>query len=326
MITSKASPVVSVLVTVYKRTTFLKTAIQSVLNQTFRDFEIILLDDSGSHLAKSVYEPFLSSGKIRYHANLKTIGVAESLRAGIANSNAEFISILNDDDFWEPEFLARLLPPLQADERRFLAFSDHWIADADGKVDFLATEENTVRYGRANLPEGDVSNLPDFVLIKNGVPLAMASVFRKRALDLRLLNSKVAGAYDFWISCALSSTGGKFYFVPQRLTSWRLHLKMETGRRSPDKSDCMVFIISQILDRAWFPEMKDQLVRKLSDSWFRSGLDYSDFGQVALALHCFVKAFLTKPSFKTAVKIVLYIPQKCFKTFFGYIRAKLFDR
>jgi glycosyltransferase involved in cell wall biosynthesis len=127
-------PSVSVLVTVYNRTEYLRNAIESVLNQSFRDFEVVVLDDSGIAIAKDICDPYLSCGKVRYQPNAKTLGVAESLRAAIEDCRSDFISILNDDDRLEPGFLSALVPPLQADPRRVLAFSDHWLMDAEGVV------------------------------------------------------------------------------------------------------------------------------------------------------------------------------------------------
>ena len=108
--------------------------------------------------------------------------------------------------------------------------------------DRAATERNTIRHGRAQLAEGEVHDPGRFVLETNGVPLAMGAVFRLSALDTRRLSSEVAGAYDLWISAQLAASGGAFYYVPERLTRYRVHAEMETARRSPDKGDCSVFL------------------------------------------------------------------------------------
>ena len=302
-------PMVSILVTVYNRTDYLQTAIESALNQTFRDYEIIILDDSGNSICEDTCKPYLGLGHVHYKANPQTLGVACSLRNGINDSKGEFVAILNDDDLWEPDFLASLLPPLQADSRRVLAFSDHWLINANGELEPEATEANTARYGRADLSEGEVSDVPKFVLVKNGVPLAMASVFRKKALDTSSLTHSLAGAYDFWISCALASTRGTFFYVPRRLTSWRLHSRMETSRRSVNKFECEVYIASQLIKRKWFPEMQDYLVLKLSQSLFRVGRDRMNFNEPASALYFFSKSFFLRPSLKSIIALFICLFQ-----------------
>ncbi len=305
MSSSIIKPVVSVLVTVYKRTQFISCALESVLNQTFRDYEIIILDDSGTSICKDICKSFLGMGHVHYHANSQTLGVARSLRDGIKDSKGEFVAILNDDDYWEPDFLTSLLPPLQADSRRVLAFSDHWLMNANGELELDATEANTARYGRAFLAEGDIPNPSEFILVKNGVPLAMGSVFRKNALDASSLNSSLSGAYDFWISCALASTRGSFYHVPKRLTRWRLHSQMETNRPGPDKSECNIYLITEILSRRWFPGFEKLLRCRLADAFFRAGLDRMDFGRVTEAVRYFLKSLCVSPSWRPMLAMPL---------------------
>jgi glycosyltransferase involved in cell wall biosynthesis len=158
-------PLVSVLLTVYKRTKFLPHALESALRQSFTDYEIIVTDDSGNSVAAGVCRPHSDAGLIRYQANRETIGVANSLRVAMDEARGSYIAILNDDDIWEHNFLASLLPPLQSHERRVLAFSDHWIISENGTINAAATDANTRRYGRHGLAEGELNNAAEFVLV-----------------------------------------------------------------------------------------------------------------------------------------------------------------
>jgi len=296
------SPRVSIIVTVYRRTTFLSIAIESALRQTYQDREIIVVDDSGEALAQEICARF--AGQIKYHANPRTTGIAESLRNAITITSGDYISILNDDDMWEPTFLEKPIPPLELETSRVLAFSDHWIMHEDGTVDVAATDANARHYTRATLPQGDVRDPADLVLKRNGVPLAMASVFRKNALDLNLLTSDVVGAYDFWIACILATKGG-FYYVPDRLTRYRLHREMETARRAPDKNLPLIYMWEQILSREWFPELRSYSLKRVSEAYFRCGRDSLWFGDKAAARRMFRTAFKKFPGWKPAVALGL---------------------
>jgi glycosyltransferase involved in cell wall biosynthesis len=303
-------PEVTVIVTVHQRTDFLSQAVESALAQTFPAREIIVADDSGTAAASALCEPWLRAGQIRYRANPETLGIARSLRAAIEDAQGQFISILNDDDIWEPNFLASLVPPLRADANRVVAFSDHWIVSEEGAIDEMETEANTRRYGRSALGEGDVNNPAHFVLVDNGVPLAMAALFRKDAIDLSLLGTDLSGAYDFWISCLLAASGKKFYYVPQRLTRYRIHPKSETGRRAPDKSENQVYIFSRLLERNWFPEMKSYLRSRLAGALFRVGRDRLFFDRFREARGYFFKSFRTRPDWRPLLAIFLsFLPR-----------------
>jgi glycosyltransferase involved in cell wall biosynthesis len=267
-------PLVTVLVTVHKRIDFLAQALRSVLTQTLTNYEVLVADDSGTGAAQSVCASFADDRRLQYCPNPQTLGVAASLRLAIERSRGRYVAILNDDDLWEPEFLSRLLRPLEDDRRRVLAFCDHWIMNEDGALDVDASDQNTGRYGRSTLPEGDVADAEGFVLVQNGVPLAMGSLFRRAALDSAMLVPKVAGAYDFWISCLLAASAPRFYYVPARLTRYRVHSRMETARRSPDKSACLVFIFKTLLKKNYFPARRSYLRKRLHRARLRVAKDH----------------------------------------------------
>lgn len=265
-------PKVSVIVTVFNRTEFLREALLSALNQTFQDFEVIVTDDSDSAEIKKIVDSF-ELEKFRYRSNPQNLGVALNLRAAAAEAEGRYIAVLNDDDSWEPSFLEKLVLPLEEDPERVLAFSDHWLVDGDGEIRFTETDANSRNFGRAALPSGVVANLTDLVLVHNGVPLAMAAVFRADALDWKKVVHEVSGAYDYWISLLLAASGGKAWYVAQRLTRYRVHAAMETGRRAPDKHEHLVYIYRTLLETGAFPHHGALLRQRLAEALCAVGKD-----------------------------------------------------
>jgi glycosyltransferase involved in cell wall biosynthesis len=290
-------PLVTVVVTVYTRTDFLACALESVVAQTFRDFEVIVADDSGNAGARSIVAQF-SDPRVRYCPNERMLGIAASIRNALQHAAGKYVAILNDDDTWESEFLGRLVPALEADDRRVLAFGDHWIVSADGTLDRAATERNTILYGRAGLPQGEVGEPGRFVLEMNGVPLAMGALFRSSALDASRLSPEVAGAYDLWISAQLAASGGAFYYVPERLTRYRVHTGMETARRSPDKGDCAVFLFRSLIEQGAFPALKELLESLLARSTVGAGRDRLYFNDAVQARQLFADALRLRPGWR----------------------------
>jgi glycosyltransferase involved in cell wall biosynthesis len=315
------TPIVTVVVTVYKRLDFLAEALRSVATQTFADFEVIVADDSGTGAAFAVAAPFTSDARFRYVANPETLGVPLSLQKALGLASGRYVSILNDDDLWEPQFLSRLVPVLEADDRRVLAFADHWVMTEDGHVDAEASDRNTELYGRWHLPEGEVSDPPRLVLEKNGVPLAMAALFRASALDLRLLVPEVAGAYDWWISSLLAASHGRFYYVPARLTRYRVHARMETGRRSPDKGECTVFVLRSLIQAGHFPDLRDQLQARLARSTVSVGRDCLYFNQLSKARRLFISAFRLSPGWRPLAAFCLSALPRPVRKAIGVSRA-----
>src|SRR5262245_7131825 len=97
-------PKVSVIIPTHNRAEFLHSAITSVLNQTFQDFEIIIIDDASNDHSREVIANF-NDARIKVRHNQVSKGAAGSRNIAIMNSNCEYIAFLDDDDEWLPEKL-----------------------------------------------------------------------------------------------------------------------------------------------------------------------------------------------------------------------------
>jgi glycosyltransferase involved in cell wall biosynthesis len=293
------SPSVSVIVTVFRRTAFLREALESALGQTLPATEIIVADDSASEEIRAICESFASPA-LRYRPNPSPLGVARNIAESAVEAGGECVAILNDDDVWEPDFLATLVPAFNTNPGCVLSFSDHWIIDESGKIDEAATAENTRLYGRAELPPGKVADPTDLVLRKNGVPLAMASVFRRDAIDWKHFPPEAGGAYDFWISCRLAASGRSFLYTPRRLTRYRRHAAMESARQSADKNEDAIHTYRTLLADDVFPAWRTHLRTELARALRTAGRHRLQAGQRAGARARFGESLRIRPSIKAA--------------------------
>src|SRR5262249_25255030 len=98
-------PKVSVIIITYNRAQYLQRAIRSVLNQTFQDFEIVVVDDASTDETPEVVKAF-SDPKIRYFRHPINRQEAGSRNTAIQNARAEYVAFLDDDDLWLPQKLA----------------------------------------------------------------------------------------------------------------------------------------------------------------------------------------------------------------------------
>jgi glycosyltransferase involved in cell wall biosynthesis len=99
-------PAVSVIIPTYRRSALLASAIQSVLNQTFQDFEIVVVDDNSGDDTERVVRSF-PDPRISYIAHRTNWRVAAARNTGVLNSSGELVAFLDDDDEWLPEKLER---------------------------------------------------------------------------------------------------------------------------------------------------------------------------------------------------------------------------
>jgi len=97
-------PRISVIIPTYNRPEMLSAAICSVLNQTFQDFELIVVDDASEGQIQDLLTVF-NDRRIKYIRHNANRGEGASRNTGIAHSEGEFIGFLDDDDQWLPEKL-----------------------------------------------------------------------------------------------------------------------------------------------------------------------------------------------------------------------------
>ena len=99
-------PSVSVIIPYYKKINYIKKTINSVLNQTFQDFEIILIyDDDILDDLITLENEYKKNPKIKIIKNSNNLGAGISRNIGIKHASGEIISFLDADDFWLPEKL-----------------------------------------------------------------------------------------------------------------------------------------------------------------------------------------------------------------------------
>ena len=94
---SVTAPRVSVVMGAYNGERFLRPAIESILNQTFRDFELIVIDDGSTDSTPQILREF-KDDRIRVVCNERNLGIAETLNNGIAVARGEYVALQDHDD------------------------------------------------------------------------------------------------------------------------------------------------------------------------------------------------------------------------------------
>jgi len=114
---------ISVVIPTYNRALLVGDAIESALNQQYRDIEILVVDDGSADQTRDVVAPYLSGGVVRYLWQ-ENRGVSAARNKGIREAQGEFIAFLDSDDVWVPGHLTQLHNALSAHQEARLAFSN----------------------------------------------------------------------------------------------------------------------------------------------------------------------------------------------------------
>lgn len=116
-----AVPAVSVIVTAYLVTPFITETLESVFAQTFTDYEVILVNDGSPDTAalEQVLQPY--RGRLTYITQANR-GASAARNTGVRAARAPLVAMLDGDDIWEPEYLARHVGTLQQDDTLDLVY------------------------------------------------------------------------------------------------------------------------------------------------------------------------------------------------------------
>ncbi len=98
---------VSIIMPSYNTGRFIKESIESVLSQTYSDWELIIVDDCSDDDTDDIVRPYLADGRIIYLKNEKNSGAAVSRNRALKEAKGKWIAFLDSDDLWEPDKLQK---------------------------------------------------------------------------------------------------------------------------------------------------------------------------------------------------------------------------
>ncbi len=103
-------PKVSIIITSYNYAQYLKDTVNSVLNQTFKDWELIIIDDNSTDNSVEIITEFVNSDtRIRLIKNHENQGLSKSVQIGLMSAMGKWIAFLESDDLWKENYLEKKL-------------------------------------------------------------------------------------------------------------------------------------------------------------------------------------------------------------------------
>ncbi|WP_199506594.1 MULTISPECIES: glycosyltransferase family 2 protein [Halobacteriovorax] len=177
---------VSVIIPTYNRADFLKRSITSVLNQSFNDLELIIVDDGSTDHTHDVVGSF-SDKRIKY-LKKENAGVSSARNLGVKNSKGDYIAFLDSDDEWHRDKLASQVSYLKNTGKVLVHTAERWLRD--GKV--VKQKKHHQKHG------GDM-----FIRSLQGCVISPSSVLMKKELFEQIGGMRedfvVCEDYDFWL-------------------------------------------------------------------------------------------------------------------------------
>ncbi|MGB6877086.1 MAG: glycosyltransferase [Candidatus Acidiferrales bacterium] len=232
---------VSVIVPNYNHARFLRKRIDSILQQTFQDFELILLDDCSTDDSRSILSSYASDPRVQIEFNHANSGNPfKQWNKGVRLARGEYVWIAESDDYADERILEHLVALLDADPKLTFAYCRSRRVTADdsfeGFADSHMTPLNPYRWTADYVADGQEECRTYFVR-HNPVPNASAVVFRKSAYEQTGgadEGMSVCGDWKLWASMALR---GKIAYVGEPLNYFRFHsasVRSKTSRMNVD--------------------------------------------------------------------------------------------
>ena len=225
------SPRVSILIPVYNAAPYVKGAVDSILNQSFRDFELIILDDASTDESAMFLDSFEDSRIVRYTSG-KNVGLANILNVGIDMARGEYIARMDADDI--------SLPTRLQTEVEYL--------DSHPKIDLVSC--GMQQFG---LADRTMSYKESFWLVCYNAfffspVLHASSIWRKARFEqhgLRYRQERVPSEdYDLWVRALCK--GLKLINIPDVLYRYRIH-----GHQNTTNQDLCKQMDAEIQKEYW---------------------------------------------------------------------------
>lgn len=281
---AKPAPTVSICIPTYNRKGYLRETLDSILAQTYKDYEIVIVDDGSTDgtvdMIKELRVPIV------YYWQ-ENSGDAAARNKLIELAQGKYISFIDSDDLLLPDAIERMVEVLEAEAEDVIAYGSYFRIDQDGKL-----------YGRSRekLYGGNITKyLFQAILVHS-----CGSMFPRKILeDSMAFNTslKVCSDYDLWLVLSMKY---RFIALPEPTFKRRRHLG---NLSSGSFENCLTEL--QVLERFYYEKGGDKVVpkrlamRRLGVESYRVGRCAIEEGQYKVACDLLLRSFRRWPSVKS---------------------------
>jgi len=206
-------PLVSVIMPSYNHEKFISEAIESVLGQTFVDFELIIVDDASTDRSQQIINEFSQKDKrIKKIFHKKNLGIAKTFNECIKNSGGKYVAFIASDDVWLIKKLEKQIQILEKDEN-LVVWGNQIIVDAES---IPTGETSSEKYQNAT------ANGYIFEEVVNSWIAGSSMILkRKNIKDIKFNESlKYLNDSQFYLDTAYNY---EYFFMEEPIAKYRLH-------------------------------------------------------------------------------------------------------
>lgn len=198
---------ISIIMTYYQKSEYIHETIRSILKQSFKDFEIIIIDDEVSENSQKVLSEIKKlDTRIKIFRNKENLGAGQSRNNAINLCKGKYIAFCDCDDLWKPQKLEKQINFMEKNKLKFSFTSYEIINFKNSIIGFRKAEKNLT-----------------FKKLRNSCDIGLSTVIVKREVfnteHLRFGNTKTKEDFILWL--LISKNGIKLNGLSEFLVSWR---------------------------------------------------------------------------------------------------------
>jgi glycosyltransferase involved in cell wall biosynthesis len=247
---------VSVIIPTYNCARYINESIKSVLDQTYKDFEIIVIDDGSADNTKSVLQTYVESGKIKYIYQ-GNMGPGAARNRGIQMSGGDYIAFLDADDILLPDSLQKRVRLFEKYPFLDMVFSDVFIESIEGQgleQGFLQKKEFLKKFGKMI----EIQDNDDIVFKKDlyihmfkppFMSLTITIMTKRSAFDrVGMFRTDITSHEDkdMWLRLA---ENGRVGFVAEPLVIYKNYRSSLTVKDAVRRANNRIKFYNTVLDR-----------------------------------------------------------------------------
>jgi glycosyltransferase involved in cell wall biosynthesis len=283
-------PTVSIIIPNYNHELYLVKRIESCLNQTYRDFEVIILDDCSTDNSRDIIESY------RHHAKISRIVYNDAnsgspfkqWQKGFGFAEGDFIWIAESDDYADPKFLEVMMKSLSSTDDIVISYCRSVSIDKEDNITGLNMDADVMNGKKWNRDyvEWGYKELKLYLNYKNTIPNASAVVFRNLPALSKKLNTRMKYCGDWWFWKNMLQGNVKIAYSHLPLNYFRSHSGTTRSSALSKISESMKFREFKKFVPLFYLRILDNRFRWMMDMWIeRSAVFTNTFHQYIPILH-----------------------------------------
>lgn len=274
---------VSVIMLSYNHEKYLADAIESVLNQTIHDLELIIVDDGSTDRSRHIIKEYSAKdARLRPFFHEANMGISRSANDCLKKATGEYVGFIGSDDLWLPHKTEKQLKVVERDPER-IVWSEGQIIDGDGALTGKTVTEHNYSPTKRS---GNIFQ----ELLREDFIFGQSVLMKTEIAQKYRFNENLRFVNDHQYFVELSREHA-FVFMPEPLAKYRVH-----GENSTQKN-MKLWFKERIMLRNYLIRMYgDQIsTPSLADIYYKIGHAYTGLDEKELAKYYYTKAVFVDP-------------------------------